>query len=29
MSGAVREGMIFVDNATVRQAAGATAQAKD
>lgn len=27
MAGAVREGMIFVDNATVRQAAGATAQA--
>lgn len=28
MAGAVREGMIFVDNATVRPAEGATAQAK-
>jgi len=28
MAGAVREGMIFVDNATVRGATGATAQAK-
>ncbi len=29
MAGAVREGMIFVDDATVHEATGATAQAKD